>query len=65
MTGYVAPAAKAFTLAHIAGDDGRTLCGIEMEPADLWQPVDLRPGDRVHRACEEPEHDAEEQGALL
>lgn len=65
MTGYTAPAAKVLTVLHIAGEDGKTACGIEMDPADLWQPVELRPGDRVHGGCEKPELFTEEQGALL
>jgi hypothetical protein len=65
VTEYIAQAAKVFTVAHVAGEDGRTVCGIEMEPGGLWQPVELRPGDRVHRACEQPGADAGEQGALL
>jgi hypothetical protein len=65
VTDYTAPAAKVFTVAHIAGGDGRTVCGIEMEPGDLWQPVEVREGDRVHRACEQPEPGEAEQGALL
>lgn len=65
MTGYTAPAAKVLTVLHIAGEDGRTVCGIDMEPGDLWQPVERQPGDQVHQACEHPERDAEEQGALL
>ncbi|HMG65745.1 MAG TPA: hypothetical protein VK599_22595 [Streptosporangiaceae bacterium] len=62
---FIAPAAKVFTEAHLPGGDGRTACGIECAEADLWMPVELRPGDRVHQACLAPELFTQEQGALL
>jgi hypothetical protein len=71
MTGYTAPASKVFTEAHIPGTevdgDGRqmTVCGLPMDPAECWLPVELRPGDRVHQACEQPDSFICEQGQLL
>lgn len=41
---------------------GTTACGLEMDPAALWVPVTLRPGDQVCRACLGC---PDEQGALL
>jgi hypothetical protein len=68
VTAYVAPAAKVFTEAHIitgpAVKPGQlTRCGTEMDPADVWVPVVLEPGDRVCKGCQGLPED--EQAVLL
>lgn len=68
MTAYVAPAARLFTEAHIpATAPGSpvqvTMCGRDMDPADVWMDVDLAPGERVCPGCLGVPED--EQGALL
>ena len=72
MTGYVAPASKVFTVAHIpagapAGDGTwpQTKCGLVMEAADFWMRIELQPGDGVCARCSDPESGTEEQGMLL
>jgi hypothetical protein len=73
MTGYVAPASKVFTVAHVrddappenVGPGGATICLIPMDPAECWQPVTLQPGDRVCPFCADPSQNGSEQEALL
>ena len=71
MTGYVAPASRVFTVAHIpaaAPRDGteETLCGLVMELDECWVGVLLQPGEQVCRACQNPSGSAGSgQGALL
>lgn len=71
MTGYVAPASKVFTVAHIPAappSDGteETLCGLVMELDECWVGVLLQAGESVCRACQFPSGSvSSEQGALL
>jgi hypothetical protein len=71
VSGYVAPASKVFTVAHIpAGEhmDGtqQTLCGLVMLAEEFWVGVLLRPGESVCARCQNPSRSAsEDQGALL
>jgi len=74
VSGYIAPAAKVFTVAHVRDEevqssgcpDGETICGMPLEPAEVWLPLTLRPGDRVCPVCADPEQaGTEEQGTLL
>ena len=75
MTGYVAPAARVFTVARIpsgasVAEDGtwpQTKCGLVMEMAEFWLPVSLKPGDSVCAFCADPvgHKGAGEQGMLL
>jgi len=77
VSAYVAPASKVFTVAHIRDEDevvqssgcpeGETVCGIPLEPAEIWMPVTLRPGDRVCAGCADPGRAGGEgeQGMLL
>jgi hypothetical protein len=71
MSGYVAPASKVFTVAHIPGDTPQggpqqTLCGADMLAEDFWVGVLLQPGESVCERCQNPSGSASsEQGALL
>jgi hypothetical protein len=76
---YCASAAVVFTQAHIrdplvraqgdaagkAATVGVTVCGLPMTVADLWQLIDLEPGDPVCPQCVSGKTISEEQGALL
>ena len=76
---YCASASKLFTVAHIRDPGakckdetsgqpatcGKTVCGLDMTLADLWQLINLEPGDRVCTRCQSPESAESEQGALL
>lgn len=67
MIAYVAPAAWVFSEAHIPAIPTSpvqfTRCGAEMDPADVWVPVVLEPGDRVCKGCQGLPED--EQASLL
>jgi hypothetical protein len=70
MTGYVAPASKVFTVAHIPAatpSDGtqETLCGTVMLAEEFWVGVLLQPGESVCERCQNPSQAASGQGALL
>jgi hypothetical protein len=61
VTAYTAPASKVFTEAHIRcwcarcrADGPWTVCGEQMLAAECWQPVTLRPGERVCKGCAAP-----------
>lgn len=63
--GYTAPADRPLTVLHIRNPDvkgcegtpdraassGVTLCGLELRNEELWQLVDLMPGDSVCPQC--------------
>ena len=75
VSGYIAPAAKVFTVAHVRDEEvnstgcpeGETICGMPLEPAEIWMPITLRPGDRVCAGCADPGRAGGEgeQGMLL
>ena len=73
MSGYVAPASKVFTVAHIPSSEAaegegavpQTRCGLQMDPLECWLPVPLLPGDGVCARCTDPESGTGEQGMLL
>jgi len=72
---FVMMEAKVFTVAHVRDEEvnstgcpeGETICGMPLEPAEIWMPITLRPGDRVCPFCADPARAGGEgeQGMLL
>lgn len=79
MTDYTAPADRPLTELHIRDPAsapsertttqdaayGRTVCDLPMFHGELWQLIDLRPGDTVCRLCADPAAVPDVQVALI
>ncbi|MER7131213.1 hypothetical protein [Streptosporangium saharense] len=62
MTGRIAPARRALTTAHFAVPEGEaTICGLPLDPAELWQTV---PPDAMVPTCKGCQGEEEELSIL-